>query len=171
MRHCILLLFLFITSFANAQAPQMPDVKPFIAKLDWLIGEWEGSGWMMTPTGQKENFTQTESIQYQLDQSIIQIEGMGKAGDKVVHNALAIISYLPQKQEYSFMSYLSDGRQGNYKAEILGEKSMRWWLETPRGKLKYTIEINEKGEWYEKGEFEMGKDNWYQIFEMTLTKK
>ena len=48
---------------------------------------------------------------------------------------------------------------------------MRWWLETPRGKLKYTIEINEKGEWYEKGEFEMGKDNWFQIFEMTLTKK
>lgn len=158
--------FLSLACSINAQV-KLPDVKPEMKKLNWLIGKWKGQGWMMLPNGQRESFDQIEVVQWKLDSTIIQIEGQGIADEKIVHNALAILSFNAEKQEFSFSSYLSDGRQGLYKAEVLDTTSMRWWLETPRGKIRYTIKL-EEDQWLETGEFEMRPDNWFQIFEMKL---
>jgi hypothetical protein len=61
-----------------AQAPtsgQRAETK----KLDWLVGQWKGTGWIqMGPQGRKE-FTQTETIQGKLDGLVLVIEGQGKS--------------------------------------------------------------------------------------------
>ena len=111
-----------------------------------------------------------EKVQWKLDQSVLLIEGVGKSEGKTIHNALAIISYDPEQMTYNFRSHLASGRKGDYQAELKGEKQMVWYLEFPGRTIRYTMGINEKGQWHEIGEFKTGEDTWYQFFETTLDK-
>lgn len=140
--------------------------KAEISRLSFIVGEWEGTGWMMSPDGQKHPFQQTENVQFKIDSTAILIEGLGKAGEKVIHNALAVISLDKAQGGYAFQSYLSNGRGGNFKAE-LKEDTLYWY---PGENMRYIISLNEKGQWAEVGE--MNRDgNWFQFLEMTLDKK
>ena len=42
-----------------------------------------------------------------------------------------------------------------------------YWF--PNEQVRYIITLNEKGQWFEIGEYNMG-DRWIQFFEMTLDK-
>lgn len=137
-----------------------------ISKLDFLVGKWEGTGWIMGRDNQKHDFQQTEDIQFKIDSVAILIEGMGKSNKKITHNALAIISYNKKDSNYTFQSYTSTGRGGNFKAELSGKKF--YWY--PNDNMRYIIWINEKGQWYETGEFKK-ENEWNQFFEMTLDQK
>lgn len=144
--------------------------KEAIQKLSFLEGKWKGKGWIILQGGQKNEFDQTENVQRKLDGTVLLIEGLGKNGEKTIHNAMAVVSYNPQDSSYQFRSYLANGREGDYKAKVLGEGHFQWFLETPRGMIRYDIIINEQKQWYEKGEFQMGENNWFHFFEMTLNK-
>ncbi|MEQ8532897.1 MAG: hypothetical protein RIB86_13680, partial [Imperialibacter sp.] len=92
-------------------------------------------------------------------------EGKGTAEGKVIHNAMAIISWNKTDNNYSFYSYLSTGRKSEFKGELI-EEAFYWY---PADNMRYIISINDKGQWYEKGEINMGT-SWFQFFEMTLDK-
>ena len=156
----------------NAQSPpQLTDAhREAMAKLDFLAGQWSGSGWMMQQGGVKHNFEQTENIRWKLDNTVLMIEGQGKSEGRIIHDALALISYNPHEEIYRFQSHLATGMSGDYTAELLDDQTFRWLLEMPGRTIRYTITINEKGQWFETGEFKMG-DNWMQFFEMTLEKQ
>jgi hypothetical protein len=136
-----------------------------IVKLNFIVGNWQGSGWMMGRDGQRHNFSQTESIQLKLDSTAILIEGKGMAEGKSIHNAMAIISYNKTDSAYSFHSYLSSGRSGSYNAELKDHK-LYWY---PGENIRYVIEVNARGQWFEVGEINRGGE-WTQFFEMTLDK-
>lgn len=137
-----------------------------VSKLAFIVGKWEGAGWMMNSDRKKHNFNQTEHIQFKLDSTTILIEGLGKINDNVIHNAMAIVSYNKSENNYTFQSYLQNGRKGEFKAELIDDKF--YWY--PNKNIRYTILINEKGQWYELGEINRN-GNWFQFFEMTLDKK
>lgn len=151
-----------------AQPSITEDHLATMAKLDFLTGDWAGSGWMYVQGGQKVTFEQTEKVQWKLDKSIILIEGHGTSEGKTIHDALAIISYDPMQSDYQFKSYLANGRNGEYRLEVTGKQSLIWFLEIPGQTIRYTLKINEKGQWYEIGEFKTGENSWYQFLEMTL---
>ncbi|PVW12854.1 hypothetical protein [Marixanthomonas spongiae] len=134
-----------------------------VSKLHFITGKWKGTGWMMGPNGEKTEFDQTENIQFKLDSTAILIEGLGKKNEKVIHNAMAIVSYNKSEENYSFQSYLQNGKKGEFKAELIGEKF--YWY--PNSTMRYIIELNDKDQWYEIGEIKRG-ENWFQFFEMTL---
>jgi len=113
--------------------------------------------------GQKAEFVQTEKIHFKLDSTAILIEGLGKKGDEVIHNAMAIVSYNKEDNNYFFQSYLQNGRKGEFKGEIIDGKF--YWY--PGETMRYIIELNDKGQWFEIGETKHG-DKWFQFFEMTL---
>ena len=131
-----------------------------------MVGKWEGSGWIMGRDQQKESFEQTEDIQFKLDNTTILIEGVGRSEGHITHNAMAVISYNKQDKHYNFQSYMSDGRNGNFKAELI-EDRLYWY---PRENFRYIIFINDDGKWYETGEMNRN-GQWFQFFEMTLDKK
>ena len=169
---CIFLLSIFGTTLTFAQRPTLSEAhREAMSKLDFLAGKWKGAGWMMDQSGQRNEFQQTENIQFKLDESILMIEGEGTSNGQTIHDALAIISYDPNEESYQFRSYLATGQNGDYKAELLSEKSLRWILDTPRGKIRYTINIDEEGKWSEIGEFQMGPEKWFQFFAMDLVKE
>ena len=168
MRLIIIILSIFFGSLSSYGQFYKTDTicKSEISKLAFIVGQWEGEGWMMRPDGKKYPFNQTENIQFKLDSTAILIEGMGTSNKEIIHNAMAIVSYNKPEKNYVFQSYLQNGRKGEFKAELKNEKF--YWY--PNENMRYIISINEKGQWYETGEMNR-EDSWFQFFEMTLDKK
>ncbi len=136
-----------------------------LKKLSFMDGTWEGNGWMYGRDGIRHEFEQTENIQFKVDGTTLLIEGLGKTDGKIIHNALAIISYDKEKSHYNFRSYLANGMSGDFKAELIDGK-LFWY---PTDFIRYIIYLNETGQWYEKGEMNR-EGKWMQFFEMTLDK-
>ncbi|MEP0712553.1 MAG: hypothetical protein ABJC55_11560, partial [Algoriphagus sp.] len=134
-------------------------------KLNFLVGEWKGSGWIIGQDMIKRTFDQTETVQFKLDSTALLIEGKGQSNEKIVQEALAIITYKGESNQYDFQSFLPSGQKGLYKSELT-EGALYWY---PTNFIRYTIRVNEQGQWYEIGEInKIG--NWYPFFEMTLDK-
>jgi hypothetical protein len=149
---------------------QQPETNPIsqqaIEKLAFLSGEWKGTGWIMAEDGNRYEFDQTELVQLKLDGTALLIEGRGMSDGKVIHDALAVVTYNQKDKNYSFMAWLSNREGGEYRGELI-DNFFYWY---PGDNIRYIIYLNEKGQWYEKGEYNTGGGNWFQFFEMTLDK-
>ncbi|AHM59657.1 hypothetical protein D770_06970 [Flammeovirgaceae bacterium 311] len=153
----------------KAQNPHLPLVQEKLQALKWLAGNWQGNGWMMNQQGVKMPFDQKEIISYRLNNTILHIEGIGTTGDDTVHHALAIVSFDPQAGKYNFTSYTHQGGSQHDALVEVKPTTLIWKMLTPRGSIRYTIVLNEKGQWFEVGEFSSdGEKSWNQFFEMTL---
>jgi hypothetical protein len=141
------------------------EAQSAMSRLGFIVGQWEGSGWIMGMERTKHTFSQTENVQFRLDSTVILVEGLGKTGEMVTHNALAVISFNKEGSGYHFNSYLSSGVGGTFTGE-LKEDAFYWY---PNENIRYTIRINDEGQWYEKGEMNRGGE-WFQFMEMTLDK-
>ncbi|MCB0631367.1 MAG: hypothetical protein R2824_31340 [Saprospiraceae bacterium] len=175
MQASTLTLFLLFTSVLSFAQTDGPSSKTAMEKLSFLAGKWSGSGWQMNQQRQKMAFTQTEDIEFLTDGESLLIKGLGKSNnpetgeERVIHNAVALITYDPEEDRYDFRSFVVGRGSGNHIGHLVADGHFEWFLETPNGKIRYTITINEKGQWHEIGEFAMG-DSWFQFFEMTLDK-
>jgi hypothetical protein len=167
-----ILHFAFLCIIASVLAAQAPksNQRAEMQKLGWLIGQWKGSGWIqMGPQGRKE-FTQTEKIEGKLDGLVLVIEGRGtsKEDGSVVHNALAFVSYDDRAKTFRWRAFTNDGRQTDTVAQVRTD-SLEWGLDIPqRGRMRYTLTLNENGEWFEVGEMTQDGQSWHKFFEMTL---
>ncbi len=160
-------LSLFCFNWVSAQSFETDlYAKDRIKKLYFMVGNWEGNGWRMSPDGTKNEFYQSEKVQFKLDSTAILIEGKGTVGEKVIHNALAIVTSNKENEQFSFQSFLQNGMKGIFSGEIKTD-SFYWY---PNENTRYIITINEKGEWFETGEFKR-QEKWFKFFEMTLSKK
>lgn len=160
------LIFLLAQNYTVAQGETDQAYKEAVTKLGFLVGDWAGEGWMMGRDGQKHPFAQTEKVRFKLDSTVVLIEGLGKDGESVIHNALAVVSLDKENGNYSFRSYLANGHSNSFRAELV-EDDFYWY---PGDNMRYIISINEQGQWFEKGEMK-GENGWFQFFEMTLDKK
>ena len=159
------ILFLFCNSILAQESKENTKQKEEMAKISFLAGEWKGSGWIMRQDRKKHFFEQWERVVLTLDGTAIFIEGVGKQEVDTIHHALAIINYDLEKQEYNFRSYLKDGKSGDSKMELI-DKKLYWY---PTSFIRYIISVNDHNEWVEIGEINKA-DNWYQFFEMKLSK-
>ena len=147
-------------------------------KLDWWVGEWKGEAWIQMGPGKPQYVLQTERVQSKAGGRVLTVDGLGRqklengaAGD-VVHDAFAVITWDDAKKAYRFDAYTA--REGYVPAtiELTGEHKATWGFTTPQGgKVRYTINLTEKGEWHEVGEFSRDGNQWMKFFEMTLTKQ
>ena len=150
-------------------------VRQALSKLDFVIGEWEGEGWVMMPQGNRETSIVTESIHYDLDNTIITLKGLGMSerdGEKIkVHDALGVMYYDPFAKEYKMKSWLSRGMSTDANVKVEDEGNIVWWFKAgPVGTIRYTIKIRD-GKWNEIGEMSQDGENWTKFFEMNLVKK
>ena len=162
-----------ITMFAADQETAKDVQRGEMKKLDWLVGHWKGTGWIqMGPQARKE-FTQTETIQDKLDGLVLVIEGHGKAKEdgSTIHTALTFVSYDERAKTYRWRAFTAEGQQTDTEAKV-GTSSLEWGLQIPqRGRMRYTIKLNEKGEWFEVGEMSQDGETWHKFFEMTLQRQ
>tara|TARA_B100001105_G_C22208784_1_gene364461 strand:+ start:64 stop:606 length:543 start_codon:yes stop_codon:yes gene_type:complete len=150
--------------------------KKEMSQFGFLTGEWVGEGWVITPQGSRENSMVTESIAYDLNNTVISLRGTGTAernGDKTrVHDALGVLYYDPFTKKVNMDSWIARGMSTKADLELLGEGKMKWWFPAgPNRVIRYTINI-ENDKWNEVGEMSSDKgETWVQFFEMNLTKQ
>jgi hypothetical protein len=165
----VLMLLCIIPAFAFAQAPttiQQEEIK----KMNFLVGNWKGEGWMITPDGKRITFRQTERIQSKLGGPAILIEGEGKNSedDRTFFQSLAIINYDERNKRYRFISQTNLGTYAESEAKLI-EGGMEWGFRIPEvGRMRYTIKLTEKGDWFEIGEYSPDDKIWQKFLEMTL---
>nr|WP_294793677.1 hypothetical protein [uncultured Mucilaginibacter sp.] len=169
MKKIITLLLIFAGYAAHAQ-DAAAERSEKMSLVKFLVGQWKGSGWMLVE-GKKEYFDQTENISAKLDGGVIIVEGMGKVPQtgRIIHNALAILTYDVIKKQYRWTSTTTAGYISDVAPDVSREKFV-WTLNNRGGKLRYTITLD-KGDWLEIGEQsnDDGK-TWTQNFEMRLKK-
>src|SRR5437868_12634571 len=92
-------------AWSLAQVPAAAE-REAMKKLDFLVGEWKGEGWMEFAPGQRRTFKGTEVVQSKLDGLLVTIEGLhrgqvgGRGDEVVVHNAFALVSYDDKANRY-----------------------------------------------------------------------
>ena len=167
-----LVFFVVGCAALGAQAPPTPTVQLERMKaLDYLVGEWKGTGWMQQ-SGPRETFTGGEIIQRKLNGVALLVEGRftsrppGTDHDIVSHETLGVISFDPQTSKYSFQAYLANGLRGTYELELL-DNGWRWGFYVPAGEIRYTMSLDGPNRWIEVGEIFI-QGAWRKFFEMTL---
>ena len=173
----LIFLLLFVPAAAMAQVEASPDNQiAQMKKLDFMVGDWEGEGWIAFGPGPRSTFKSTERIRMKLGGVALLVEGhhtstMEAEKGRVVHDALAMLTYNEATDEYDFRTQLASGRGGNYIGKIMDDGTFVWGIDAPNGyKIRYTITIDDKGRWVEVGESSPDGESWQQFFEMKLTK-
>ena len=166
---------LFVFSFAvNAQKYGSSNVSEGIkqmSKLAFLEGEWEGIGWRMSAKGERVYVKTYEKAKYKLGGSIMIIEGLGKKGNKIVHNGFAFIKYDEKQKSIVLKAYSKNGNSLEMLPKV-SENKVIWGFKLPSGgQTRFTVVLNEKGNWLEIGEYSRdGGKTWIKTLEMELSK-
>src|SRR5262245_48026964 len=111
------MLLCIVPTFAFAQSPTTTQ-KEEMKKMNFLVGNWKGEGWLVTPDGKRHTFRQTERIQSKLGGLAISIDGEGKntEDDQIFFQALAIINYDEKNKRYRFISQTNLGTYAESEA-------------------------------------------------------
>lgn len=146
-----------VAAIAFPATAQPPDAEARLAaqrtamqQLAFLDGEWRGTAWMLTPSGDKHTLTQTERIGAFLDGTVKVIEGRGYEPDGTASfNAFAIVSYDPTRETFTMRSYTM-GRTGDFPLTPTPDGFM-WEIPSGPATIRYTATIAD-GEWRQIGE-------------------
>jgi len=173
----ILALVLLVAGLqsARAQDSAMPQPAPDPADaLSFMLGEWDGTGWTLTPTGDRSEFEVHESIRSRSGGHGVTFEGRGMAptgpdGEmQIVHDAFALI-WAERDGSYAMRSVVMQGFSLQVIPEI-GENTFAWGFDAgPYGETRYVSTI-EDGVWHELGERRVGDGEWTIFLEMTLAR-
>lgn len=169
----ILTALCLLPILAIAQPDFSQLAKQKISALDVMVGDWEGTGYLITPNG-KEASQVTEKIRYKVDGTVIMAEGKGvitlQDGTKqTVHDALGIVSYNSFTKQYQMNSFISRGMSTQAKLEVKDANNIVWWIDAGPSTIRYSLTIKD-GIWKEIGERSMDGENWQPFFEMELKK-
>jgi len=161
----------FVPSTTRGQ--QRPDPAALVAaqreamsRFATMDGVWRGTAWILLPSGDKHELTQTERVGPFLDGSVRVIEGRGYEADgSVGFNALGILSFDPGTETYNLHSY-AQGRAGDFAVNPT-EDGFQWEIPAGPMTIRYTAELGE-GMWKEVGD-RIGPDGKsIRFYEMTL---
>lgn len=159
----------------TGQGPTPPTAQlEAMKKLDWLVGQWKGESWTEFVPGQRRTSSGIETVQSKLGGLLLVIEGLhkskppGKEVEVITHQALAVLSYDESEKRYHFRAYEAGGRFVDAEAKAPDGRTLEWGLDTPRGRICYTIKRTESDQWFETGEISSDGKAWQKFFEMTL---
>lgn len=156
--------FMAVSAQENNADLQRAEVK----KLESMVGQWKGSGWMQQGT-KRETFTGTETVQRKVDGLALLVEGkFSDAEGKIIHETLAVISFDAKAAKHRFRTYLASGISGEHDIKVT-ETGWQWGFSFPNGTIRYDIKI-ENNIWFETGEFSKDGKTWMKFFEMKLEK-
>lgn len=148
-----------------------------MSRLSFLVGQWRGEGWILMGRNERRTFRQSETVQSKVDGTVLVIDGLGKGvktgdlAESVIHNAFAVISYDKDAKKFRWQAFRGDGTSFDV-VPVIADKTIVWGFTDARaGEIRFTIKLNEKGQWVELGEMsrDAGK-TWVQFFEMELDK-
>lgn len=169
----LLLLLILAPVSLIAQTPASSPPQPIEMKqLGFLVGRWKGTGWVSFGPGQRRTFTVNESVESRMDGLVLVVEGVGKdEKGAIAHHAFAVINYNREAKAFRLRAIRIGGNSVDTDAQV-GENSLVWGFPDPRaGQIRFTISLNEKGQWVEIGEASRDGKTWFRFLEMTLDRQ
>lgn len=170
MRSLIFLFAALLVGLSTGQGkpPENPEVARAMREAAFLVGEWEGEGWMMIG-GKREVSRASEKVVLKAGGTVLAIDGRGiDAAGKVVHEAFGIFYYDATTKSYRMRSFLSGGASGEHSATA--KDGVIVWTRQAQRMIRYTVKLDGEGRWHEIGEVDMGDGKWFQFMEMKLKK-
>ena len=169
MRIVVALAMLFAMFPAVAQTPALGErMVPFAA----LVGDWHGSGWIVTPQGRRAEVRSRETVTARLSGNALLVEGRHfESGqpDRPVHDAMAMIVWDAPTGAYRMRSTLANGLNGDFAIEPRGE-TIAWTMDTPGGRIDYLITIAGDN-WTEQGTLTAPDGRQIPFMELRLTRQ
>lgn len=171
----LLSLILVLSATLYAQTPATAPALE-MKKLDFLVGQWQGEGWFMIGRGEQRTFHQTENVQRKVDGTVLLIEGLGKGkiADKgeevIIHSAFAVVSFDKEAKVYRWRAFKADGTSLDVQPQVTDNLLIWGFKDARAGDIRFTIKLNEKGQWFEIGEASRDGKTWQKFFEMTLNR-
>jgi hypothetical protein len=139
-----------------------------LSVLSMMDGEWRGTAWYLTPSGGRQELTQTERVGPLLGGAIKVVEGRGyDAQGATQFNAFAVIAVDPQSNALTMRSY-ADGRVGDFPIEPAAD-GFSWKIVAGPATISYRATIKD-GTWHEVGTRAIGAQPPVTFFEMKLTR-
>jgi|GEM_PF-495284 len=173
----ILLIVLVCSILVSAQEQPGKEQISAMRKLNFLTGNWKGSGWIFLRNGQRSEFNEKENIKWKLDSLLLVIEGLGTNNNsnggetRTVHNAYAIVYYNNQTGNYHWQSFISSGQSMLSNASLINDSTLVWQMDiSPQMKIRYTIAVSGGKIWNEIGEMSNNGKDWNKFFGMNLTR-
>lgn len=159
---------------APVPAPAADPVLDAMARVRFLLGRWEGEGRMRMGPGEPKPTQVTEHVYEKVGGRVIVLEGHGTtpgaegAPPVTVHQAFGVLAWDPDAGEYLLRAFRGDGRFVDADVEV-GDERLVWGFDTPNGRIRYTVTLDDAGRWHEVGEIDRG-GAWTGFFEMTLSR-
>ena len=156
-----------------AQQPRVPNTelqRSAMKKLSFLVGKWSGDARILRGSGEPLELVQTEEAQYELDGSVLMIEGIGcnKTDGKVTLQALGVVSYDDETGTYHMRTY-NDGRYLETELKLADSgKGFTWGFVLGEIKTSSVLRIDEKGHWKESTEITIGSQPPRKFIELTV---
>jgi hypothetical protein len=154
-----------------SSGPSQAEIEA-MKKLDFLVGKWEGEGWMTPGPGAKEVYKGSETVQKKLQGKAVLIEGkFTDSAGKVVHETLAVVTFDEKEKKYRFRTYLFNRPEGEYELH-LANNGFWWEVASPNGPtVRFDMVVTAEGAWRETGTVNIPGRDPMQILEMVLKKK
>lgn len=164
----LLLAAFLLVPVVSVAEPQANDQElAAMAKLPALVGTWKGEGWMRMGPGEPKPFVGQETVESRLEGRALLIEGQHWTPDRtrLVHNALAMLSFDPAKGDYLFRTQATGLPPGDFHGRV-EDGAFVWEIPSPRGTIRYIIRVV-GDEWIETGEMDANGGP-QKFFEMKL---
>ena len=171
MRAYLLVLFLLVSPAVFAQPTNyLPVVQQKMQVLQWMAGKWQGPVYLTGGDGQKHEFTQRVEFSPKLKNSVLVLNEAAFRGQDTVFQNIGVLSFNAAQSKYDIQAYTKEGTQIEAEVEAL-DKKMVWRILLPGTIIRYTINLNEKGQWHQIGEGSTDDGKiWKPFFESTLTR-
>lgn len=130
-----------------------------------FIGQWKEIGWRLTEDGQKTEWHHAYTIQFKLDGRLLMLENTTTVKAEVHHKSLILGTYDEKANNFPLRVYSTLTPEGDYSGAF--ENGI--FIYFMNKNLRFSMQVNEKGQIYEIGEMKMG-DQWVQVFEMLSAK-
>ncbi len=174
----IAVAFVLLGSLTSALGAQEPLSFPLVAmeKLSFLVGEWEGEGWIQYEGSERIPFKATERVESRLGGLVLLLEGTrtghvpGREGEVTLLHAFGVLSFDGPGNRYLMRAIRQDGSHVDGFFEFDGD-FVQWGYDDPQlGALRSTVRLNESGQWYGVGDISRDETNWHRLYEVTLNK-
>ena len=152
-----------VISFSLSLAAQQPvsnsvdAQREAMRKLSFLAGHWSGPVTIVRGPGEMLHLTQTEDVEYKLDDLVLLIEGKSTSADgKVLFSALATIAYDDASHTYRFRAY-NDGHYLDTELSVPAN-GFSWSFTAGPAHIVNIMHLTGKGAWDEVTEVTVGSN-------------
>lgn len=166
----VITLILISTIAFSQTGNQLPTVQQKMQALKWIVGKWQGPVYIMGGDGTKQEFKQTVEFAPKLKNSVLVLSESAVRGQDTVFQNIGVFSFDFAQSKYNLKAYTLEGPQIEAEVEVQ-DKKMIWRVPISGTIIRYTIHLNQKGQWHQIGEAstDTGK-TWNSFFESTLSR-